>query len=255
MSFYIHDAYPHIDTMWKREETGGKKPPILIDQWVNDEVKYLSKLPWVGYEKLDGTNIRVGFWGALPHHGEFGGKDSEGVADMGDDLRDLLYRTFWTPEFTERVRAQFAKSFADHTKVTLYGEAVGARIHPGSGKYGKPLFVLVDVRVGDWWLKRPAVENVAQGLGLTIAPKVFDDNLYTAHLRTARGMDSTFGNFTMEGLILRPQAELFDRAGNRIQVKIKHQDYKDLSRRNPEAALRAGVYVPTPDGRGAKATV
>lgn len=249
-SSYMHDSYPHIDTMFKREETGGKKPPIRVEDWVNDDVAYLRTLKWTGYEKLDGTNIRVGFWGALPWHCEFGGKDAEGVADMPEDLRGLLYTTFWSPEFVELVKVQFAKAFKDMTKVTLYGEAVGARIHPGSGKYGDPHFVLFDVRIGEWWLKRPAVEDVGLGLGLSVAPPVFEGDLYRAHLRTANGMQSTFGNFTMEGLILRPQAELFNRKGERIQVKIKHQDYKDLSRRNPEAALRAGVYVPTPDGHG-----
>ena len=51
----------------------------------------------------------------------------------------------------------------DPVDVTLYGEGYGARIQKGGGKYlAKSCdFVLFDVKIGDWWLRREAVDEIA----------------------------------------------------------------------------------------------
>lgn len=232
------DEFPHIDTMWKRKQDGTKRPPIICGEYSNLELQYLKDLTWLGTEKLDGTNVRISL---TPRVTQFFGRH-------GDNLPSLLYE-YLTDVFVDRamsgaLKRQFIAAFDEETPVTLFGEGVGAKVHPGSGKYGfDPKFILFDVKVGDWWLTRPNVEDVGRGLQLPVAPVVFTGKLYDAHMRTVNGMESTFGDCFMEGLVLQPMIQLFNRKGERILCKVKHQDYLDLSRRDPAEAFKQGVYV------------
>ena len=42
------------------------------------------------------------------------------------------------------------------------------------------------------------------------------------------GLTSTFGNFEAEGLVLKPEVELFNRQGHRIITKLKGKDFDRL---------------------------
>lgn len=241
----MHGEYPHIDTLWKRDMSAGQnKGTIMVNEWVNPEFEYLRKLDWIGTEKVDGTNIRACFFGALPTTPDFGGKTDN--ADIPPFLLARLFELFTDEERKAAVAKQFEAAIASDTPVTLYGEGYGARIQKGGGNYipDGVDFVLFDVRVGDWWLRREAVEEVGANLRLRVVPVIYKGTLYDAHIKTANGFQSTWGDFTAEGLVLQPAVPLFNRKGERVIAKVKHQDYVDLSRRNPEEALRQGCYVP-----------
>lgn len=42
---------------------------------------------------------------------------------------------------------------------------------------------------------------------------------------TREGFTSTWGDFIAEGIVARPEVELFDRMGQRIITKIKYNDF------------------------------
>ena len=111
-------------------------------------------------------------------------------------------------------------------EVCLYGEGYGAKIQKGGGNYSAvPKFVLFDVKIGDWYLQREDVEDIAKKLGVDIVPIVGQGTLIEAIELVRKGQKSTWGDFTAEGLVLRPATELKTRRGDRIITKIKHKDF------------------------------
>lgn len=209
------DEYPHIDTIWKRDMAN--KGQIILEEYASPELEYLSYSEWIGTEKVDGTNIRV-MWDGT--HIEYGGKTNN--AQIPAFLVSKLRNYF--------DGADFANKFSDSSEVCLYGEGYGARIQKGGGNYNSlgVDFVLFDVKVGEWWLRRPDIEDVAHFFNLKVVPIVFTGTLLEANDKVRLGIKSTWGDFDAEGLVLKPSVELLKRNGERIITKIKQKDFKGL---------------------------
>lgn len=86
-------------------------------------------------------------------------------------------------------------------------------------------FVLFDVKVNEWYLKREDVEDVASKFGIKIVPIVGHGTLQDAIDMIKKGMKSEWGNFIAEGIVARPRVEVFTRKGERVIAKIKYKDY------------------------------
>lgn len=215
--------YAHIDTIWKRDMAN--KGRIIEGDYAAPELEYLANCEWVGTEKVDGTNIRVMYRpGALQL--EFGGKTDN--AQIPAPLIARLQALFSAAKFREKWPVE---SMAENPSVCLYGEGYGPRIQKGGGHY-KPDgvdFVLFDVKVGDWWLKRDALEDIAAFFGIDLVPIVFRGTLGGACELVRSGLTSQWGEFAAEGLVLKPATELLKRNGDRILAKIKAVDYRGLS--------------------------
>ena len=55
----------------------------------------------------------------------------------------------------------------------LFMEGYGAKIQKGGGKYTKNQeFVLFDVKIDGWWLRRKDVEDIGNKLGIKVVPIV-----------------------------------------------------------------------------------
>jgi hypothetical protein len=85
--------------------------------------------------------------------------------------------------------------------------------------------VLFDVRVGQWWLQRADVHDVAQKLGIDAVPVIGEGTLHDAVTLAKRGFCSAWGNFEAEGIVARPKVELMTRGGNRLVTKVKCRDF------------------------------
>ena len=136
----------------------------------------------------------------------------------------------------------------DHklNQVTLYGEGYGPKIQKGGGNYREDAsFVLFDVKIGDFWLDRENVNDVAEKLGIDAVPVIGKGTLWDAisivkgqppasfpfkvHNGTWNGRDgmkSQWGDFEAEGIVARPTVPLFTRQGHRIITKIKGVDFR-----------------------------
>lgn len=210
--------YHKIDTVYKRDPANKHK--TLIDgDYSTPEFAYLERCPWVFTEKVDGTNIRVmADKTAGPEHCiRFGGKTD--AAAIPAFLFEKLQQRF-LPQ-----AAALTEMFPDGA--CLYGEGYGARIQKGGGNYRADQdFVLFDVKVGDWWLQRSAVEEIAGKLGLDVVPIIGTGTLPEMVEMAKAGFASRWnGAFGAEGIVARPATELKDRAGRRIITKIKHRDF------------------------------
>lgn len=186
---------------------------LMEGEWTLPEFEFLAKNDWVFTEKVDGTNIRV----MLKDGGvTFGGKTD--AAQIPAQLVARLNERFLP--LASKMKEMF------DCDACLYGEGYGAKIQKGGGNYRADQdFVLFDVRVGEWWLQRADVEDVARKLCLDVVPIIGEGTLYDAIAAAKDGIISTWGNFQAEGIVARPKTELNTRGGHRIITKIKCRDF------------------------------
>lgn len=210
--------YHKIQTIFKRDIRG----QIVEGDYTLPVFEYLKDNKWAFTEKVDGTNTRVLWDGS---NVQFGGRTAN--AQMPVFLLKVLQSTF-LPEILREV-------FPDGT-FTLFGEGYGARIQKGGGNYKSNGvdFVLFDVLATNSdghsiWLERPSLYDIAEKLGIGVVPVVGYGTLADAVELVRAGQKSVWGNFTAEGLVLRPYTELMTRNGHRVIAKIKHRDFT----RNP----------------------
>jgi hypothetical protein len=230
------ETYHKINALFKRHISGPKKGKLIMDDWAQPEFEYLAKNKWEFTEKIDGTNIRIGF----VQNGEtpvcFKGRTDN--AQIPQPLLEYL-TDYFTMERLERDALLTGQTI-------LFGEGVGQKIQD-SGKYlDRYDFILFDVKIGDFWLNRENVADIAQKLGVATAPVIGQGTLYDAidivstgfgpgtngRFKTFSGpgvkfgLKSQFGNFEAEGIVARPSVPLFNRKGERIITKIKAVDFR-----------------------------
>ncbi len=213
--------YPKIQTAFKRDE---RSHVIIPGDWSTPELAYLADRPWLWTEKVDGTNIRL-HW-------------QNNVLAVGGRTNDASIPTFLIAIIQSwQLETKLREHFLDVT-VTLYGEGYGPKIGSGGQYRTDPSFTLFDVAVKDregnwlWWLSRNNVFNVGAKLGLDIIPDMGIFSLVEAvdYIRNDK-LVSFWPKARIEGLVGRPEVNLFDHHGDRIMVKIKGKDFRDLERR------------------------
>lgn len=212
----MSSEYHKIQTVFKRDE---KTKRIIEGDFTLPEFEFLSGNPWMFTEKIDGTNIRV-MWNGKDV--VFGGKTDDAQMPVF-----LLYKLQELFDGTAK-RQQFTEKFGVEGGVCMYGEGYGAKIQKGGGNYipNGVGFVLFDVRIGDFWLNRPDVEDIGKFFDIEVAPVIGEGTLAEAISMTRAGFNSRWGDFEAEGIVARPKVEMRTRRGDRIITKIKHRDFK-----------------------------
>lgn len=205
--------YHKIDTVFKRD-IATKFKTLLMGDYSQEAFGYLANNEWVFTEKVDGTNIRVMI--GADRKITFGGKTDN--ASIPAFLVSRLEVRFF-PQI-DRLAEIFPEGGC------LYGEGYGPKIQKGGGNYRADAdFVLFDVKVGDWWLQRDGIEDVAGKLALDVVPIIGRGTLADMIMMAQLGFKSTWGDFEAEGIVARPTVELKSRNGARIITKIKHKDF------------------------------
>ncbi|NAZ73912.1 hypothetical protein GTQ99_00505 [Kineococcus sp. T13] len=204
--------YPKIYGPFKRHADGPNRNQVIHGEWSRPEFADLAGIPWLWTEKIDGTNIRV-LWDG--HKVTIGGRTAR--AQLHADLVAHL-----TTTLTEEL---FEQTFGDSTAL-LHGEGFGAGIQKGGGAYSPTkTFALFDVQVGDYWLLRDNVEDIATKMGVPTTPVVMRGTVQDAIDTVNNGLRSKWGDFEAEGLVGTPPSGLLDRAGRRIMMKVKAADF------------------------------
>ena len=200
--------YHKIQTVYKRDPAT-KHKTVLVGEYSLPEFAYLADCEWMFTEKVDGTNIRIGWDGTSV---TFGGRtdNAQIPAFLVQRLMEL---------FTATTMAQLAP-------MTLYGEGYGAKIQKGGGNYKSDGvdFVLFDVFCG-MWLERENVEDIATQLLVKAVPILGSGTLLNLKEYVHAGFTSRWGNFQAEGIVARPFVELLNRRGERIITKLKCRDF------------------------------
>ena len=200
--------YHKINSIFKRDEKGQ-----FTEEFATPEFEFLKNNLWEFTEKIDGTNVRI-IWedGKL----KFRGKTDN--AQMPVLLMEKLQEIFTK----EKLQEIFPEG-----KVILYGEGFGPGIQSG-GKYLKEGvdFILFDVVIDNWWLNRISIEDIADKLGIGIVNLIGEGTLMEGIELTKKGFNSKFGDFTAEGIVIKPKVQLFSRKGDRIITKVKYKDFR-----------------------------
>lgn len=208
--------YHKIEGLFKRDEVTKK---LLAGEYRNETVEMLKNCEWEFTEKIDGTNVRVVWDG---HKVSFYGRTDR--AELPKRLVEALEVAFGG-EVNEQI---FEEHFGE-TEVILYGEGYGAKIQKGGGDYRSDnAFILFDVQIGDLFLTRDSVVDIAKYFGVDVVPIVLTGTIEDGITFVKSRPKSTIGTAKMEGVVGRPRVELRDRRGNRVIVKIKVRDMVEL---------------------------
>jgi len=209
----MSDLYPKIHSPFKRHTEGPQRNNLDPTRWARPEFQLLAGLRWEWTEKVDGTNVRV-IWDG--YKVTFGGRTDN--AQMPATLLTVLRELF--PETL--LEQQFGASPA-----VLYGEGYGAKIQNGGRYRPDQGFVLFDVKVGEWWLLRDAVEDVAAKMSLDVVPIQMRGSIEAAIEAVSEGIVSAWDvSLTAEGLVGRPPLGITARDGDRLMVKVKTEDFR-----------------------------
>jgi ATP-dependent RNA circularization protein (DNA/RNA ligase family) len=207
--------YHKIQTVYLRDP-GTKYKTLLEGQYAKPEFEYLKDNEWIFTEKVDGTNIRV--------------KWTDGKLSFGGKTENAQIPTFLYDKLNELFTAKLMADVFPDADVCLYGEGYGAKIQKGGGDYIPDgiSFILFDIKIGEWWLKREDVSDLAKKLNIDIVPEVGIGNLDLMVKMAREGYNSWISTNTRmaEGIVARPMIELKDRSGHRIITKIKYKDFQ-----------------------------
>lgn len=217
-------TFQKIDSPFRRDP---ENPRLLSDQWRNPTIGMLAGFPiWEATEKLDGTNIRIGWDG---YRITFGGRTDN--ADTSKVLLDALDATFRADGIEEWFEEKFPVGpNGESPEVVLYGEGVGPGSVKGASKYAKESsFIGFDVSVGEKYLAPSSVREIFKILGVPTAPVLAENVTLDSLIDTVRGgLTSTYGDFVAEGVVARTVESLYDQRGSRLIVKLKPENLPSL---------------------------
>lgn len=204
--------YPSILNLRKRTEDGKN---LILDSFANPAFEFfIDSRNWIVTEKIDGMNIRIMF-------GEDGAIEFRGRTDNAQ-----LH-----PQLIQHLKEEFQMNEQRHfpAGTILFGEGYGAGIQKGGNNYSnKKQFILFDIWSGSYWYEWEHLQEIADEKDIPIVPEYDIGNSLEGIeniVRRSVGLQSNFGAFVAEGVVVRPRFNLFDSHGRRILIKIKTRDY------------------------------
>lgn len=217
--------YPKINTLFKRDAEN----IIIPSQFTLPEFEYLKDCKFECTEKIDGTNIRVEIDWIEEGNFKIGFKGRTDKAVIPTHLLKKLHELFkdFNPESVFKL--------TQPTHITLYGEGYGVKIQNG-GNYIKDnvSFILLDIKIDNWWLSRESCEEIASKLNLAIVPLIGYMTIQEAIDFVKKGFKSTISEnkeYDAEGLVLKTPQGLLFRNGSRIIFKLKTTDFRKFKAR------------------------
>ena len=131
----------------------------------------------------------------------------------------------------------------EEVPVYIYGEFYGKKIQAG-GNYDKDgnRFSIFDICQQGWYIPLDMLNDYAEKLGLDVVPYIGQMTITQAEDMVRKGFKTTVNNvsnpdYDAEGIVARPIIPIKDPRGNRIIVKIKTCDYRDLDRAIDQVGL------------------
>lgn len=212
------NTYPKIPSPFTRNE---QTRAWNVGDWSSPEIAVLKDAIWTWTEKLDGTNVRIGWDGERVR---IGGRSDN--AQMPVPLVEWINATLPA----DKLRAAF-KDCTPESMAVIYGEGIGPKIQKSGELYGPLRVVAFDIRVGRVWCKRETVENLADELGLEVAPLCAVGTINDAIRIVREGQQSYAAHSPREaeGLVGKLEPDLLTRFGERIIVKVKAEDVRRIS--------------------------
>jgi ATP-dependent RNA circularization protein (DNA/RNA ligase family) len=221
--------YPKIQTVFKRDANN----IIIPTEFTRPEFEWLKDCKFRAEEKIDGTNIRIELYfdeNGLCHIW-FKGRTDKAV--IPSHLMDKLKLLFGGINFVEIFNSP------KDLYVTLYGEGYGCKIQGCGGRYIQKDcgFILFDVKVGNYWLSRENVCDIATKCGIDVVPQLGYMTIMEAIKFVNDGFKSLVAEdktLDAEGLVLKTPDNLLMRNGERVILKIKGKDFRQFKQKYGE---------------------
>jgi hypothetical protein len=235
------NTYQKINTIFKRDENNIIMPH---EEFSVPELNWLRGCKFDATEKIDGTNIRIEVqpWQCVDFEVSFhvfykGKTDNANIPKHLETFlkenypEDKVLNALGLPKIvTKEVMDEKGwTSFETIPMYTIYGEGYGVKIQKG-GNYIKNGvgFIVFDVKVGDMYLLRDSMEDIAGKLGAPVVPYMGQFTIDEAIEFVKNGFKSTIAenkDYDAEGLVLKSPDGLCTRRGERIIFKVKTCDF------------------------------
>ena len=211
--------YQKINTLFKRDENN----IIILEEYTMEEFVYLKDCKFECTEKIDGTNIRI----ELDNTNGEVVMEFKGRTDKADIPKHLLNKL--NQLFNKEKLIEVFNLNERNTKITIYGEGYGMKIQKGGNYISNDVdFILFDIKIGNWWLQRKQLEEIASALNIKIVPIINYMTISEAVEYVKNGFKSTIAenkDYDAEGLVLKTPNGLLLRNGERLILKIKTIDF------------------------------
>lgn len=236
-------TYPKINTLWKREMKGSQKGKVIEGDYSCPEFQNIKL--WRVSEKIHGRNTRVEFHVKI-HIGkakisniEFKGRSND--SDIPSSLVKYLMETFTEKKLQKMIRIRTNKETGVYANeeydVVLFGEGYGVKLQKGGGRYRDDVsFALFDVKIGEWWLERESVEDIANKLGIEVVPDLgvmTEDKIVFLvkntgyHLKGFKSKLAKDKTLDAEGIVARSYPLVLFKNGDPLMWKLKQEDFKE----------------------------
>ena len=237
------NTYQKINTIFKRDANNIIMP---YDEFAVPELEWLRNCKFDATEKIDGTNVRIEVTPTINSDGSlitfnvaYKGKTDN--ADMPKHLDAFLKETYTEDKVLaslglpkvvtqEVMKEKNWTTFEDIPMYTIYGEGYGVKIQSGGNYIRNGVgFIVFDVKVGNVYLLRDAMESIAEKLGAPVVPYMGQFTIDEAIDFVRKGFKSTIAenpDYDAEGLVLKTPNGLMTRRGERIIFKIKTCDFR-----------------------------
>ena len=210
--------YPKMQTLYKRDEKGKIMP---YEEYSKKEFELFRY--WKVFEKIDGTNVRIFYVGQSKEH-PLGSIEIRGRND-NSNMPEPLYNYLESYFTDELLFAVFERA-----DVILFGEGFGPGIQKGGGLYrDDPGFILFDVKIGNWWLDRDKVIEIARQLDVPFVPQIG----YNLTLKEIVDMVRSKPRSTVakdvkiiEGVVCQTNPLVLFRDGKPLKFKLKVRDFE-----------------------------
>lgn len=225
----VGTEYSKIETLYDRDG----RHFVTVGKLRRPEFGNIKR--WSITEKLHGRNTRISLYdnGVV----DYGGKTDE--AEMPPELLEYLKETFPV----EKMKAAlWLPNKPVPKQATLYGEAYGPGMVPGSGLYRKDIsFRLFDCLIDIYWLERNNLEDVARKLGIKCVPLLgiidfLPTNINEIEYLLERNKQNLVAieeggseSVRSEGIVAKCEPMVFYRKGEkleRVMWKLKIKDFK-----------------------------
>jgi RNA ligase-like protein len=232
--------YPKIHSLWKREgwyfdEKLKEKTPHSMQgkrqsfiEGDHAEPEFAAIKTWRVDEKVDGTNIRILFnraisgsivlTGDLNSSVSFAGRTKD--AQIPCHLLDYLQKKF--------TKGLLMRVFPEHPDIVLFGEGYGPKIQAVGGNYRKePAFILFDIKIGHWWLKKDDVKEIAKVLEIDTVPDlgIMTEQEIIEFVKSKPLSTCSITPQMMEGVVCRSEPLMLYRDGRPIMWKLKCKEF------------------------------
>lgn len=207
--------YHKIKNLFLRDETTKE---IDLNVFSNPYFEMLKDIEWIFTEKIDGTNIRIEWDG---HQISFKGRTDK--AEIPSKLFQYLNETF-----DDKFESVIEQTFGEN-KFVLYGEGYGGKIQKGTQHYRKDeSFIAFDIAVNDRFINRNDFVGICLKHKISYVSLMTTGTLQEGINYIKHGVENGFLNYHgkeyLEGLVAKPEIDLYDDRGNRIITKILTKD-------------------------------